>query len=94
MSAPFRESLLWTGIGLGIATAAVTLDAQTLTTLSVNRFLATLQMIVLIPSFPGLFAAALTGSLAAGAAINLLFYWVLGGLSSLIFRKKDRSKAL
>ena len=94
MSEPFRESLLWTGIGLGIATAIMTFFAGNITLLSGNGFIATLQVIASIPMLPGLISAAMIGSLAAGALINVIFYSFLGGLLSLLFRKKDRFKAL
>lgn len=94
MSGQFRESFLRAGIVLGIATAVITLFAKSTTLLSENSFIAALQKIVLIPSLPGLFGAAIIGSLAVGAAINLVLYSLLGGLSVLLFRKKDGPNAL
>jgi hypothetical protein len=93
MRAPARQTVFWCGISFGIAIGVATCFTETLTSISDHRLIAIFQMIVIIPATPGLFGAAMGGSLAVGALINLAFYWILGSLICLFFKPRDNSAA-
>jgi hypothetical protein len=89
MRAPARQTVFWTGIIVGLVTGIITLFAETITALSANPFIATLQKILILPAMPGLFGSAIVGSLIFGALVTLLFYSVLGSLLCLFFKPKE-----
>ena len=92
MPRSYRQSIFWTGIGLGVVAAGMTFFAGPLALGSGNEILDGMKIFATALMIPGLVVAAGVGSLAAGAVINLFFYVLIGGLLSIVLRRKDRSK--
>jgi hypothetical protein len=87
-----RRPVLWAGIGLGVITGGMTFFAGALAWTSGNALVGGFQMVATTLMIPGLCAAAMVGSFWIGAVTNLIFYSLLGGLFSLVFRRKTGLK--
>ncbi len=83
-----NDRRFFTALSIAALLGVLTLNAEAVTSIVSNRLIAPLQIGLVYMLTPGLFCAAMTGSLIPGALVNLAIWFLIACLFLRPFRKR------